>query len=226
MLIKKYLCIFCNKRINVNNSFYNNGHVGMCADCLNKLSPTPHPPLFAAEGSNIDYVVSPLFYKGRLRELIKDLKFNNCRAYAEVLSDLMCNLLNDMTFLADFDCIVPVPLSKKRFTERGYNQSALLAEPFAKMLGIPMREDILFKPRHTKRQSRVEVSERFTNVQGSFTASDIAANKRILLFDDILTTGSTLKACADTLKEAGAKDIAGITLSVTEKHENILNIMY
>lgn len=226
MLIKKYLCIFCNKRINVNNSFYNNGHVGMCADCLNKLFPTSHPPLFAAEGSNIDYVISPLFYKGRLRELIKDLKFNNCRSYAEILSYLMCSLLNDMSFLADFDCIVPVPLSKKRFTERGCNQSALLAEPFAKMLGIPMREDILFKPKHTKRQSRVEVSERFTNLRNSFKASDLAKNKRILLFDDILTTGSTLKECADTLKEAGASNITGITLSVTEKHENILNIMY
>ena len=226
MLIKKYLCIFCNKRINVNSSFFNNGHIGICTDCLNKLFPTPRPPLFNAEGNSIDYVISPLFYKGRLRDLIMDLKFNNCRAYAEVLSDLMCNLLNDMSFLADFDFVVPVPLSKKRFTERGYNQSALLAEPFARMLGIPMCEDILFKPKHTKRQSRVEVSERFTNVRNSFKASDLAKNKRILLFDDILTTGSTLKACADTLKDAEASDIVGITLSVTEKNENILNIMY
>lgn len=222
---RKYLCIFCRKRICTDNSIYNNGCVGICPDCISKLNITPHPPLFAPEG-DIDYVVSPFFYDSRIRELIIDLKFNNSSAFAEVLSHLMCIFLNDMHHLSDFDCVVPVPLSKKRFLERGYNQAQLLAKPFAEFFRLPLYEDMLFKIKETKRQSRVDISERYTNVQGAFKASDKAKDKRILLFDDILTTGGTLAACSGALKLAGAKNIVGVTLSVTKRHENILNIMY
>lgn len=225
MLIKKYLCIFCNKRINVNNSLYNNGHVGICAKCIKKLRPTPHPPLF--EGvKHIDYVISPLFYEGKIRDVIIRMKFYGNKAFSDVLAFLLCNLLNDMAVLSDFDLVIPAPLSKERLFERGFNQAALLAKPFAEQFGVNYREDILLKIKDTKRQSRLPSSERFTNVRGAFSASSDAAGKKIIIVDDIFTTGSTLAECAQTLKDAGAANIVGVTLTKKQSRENIFNRMY
>lgn len=224
-LEKKYLCIFCGKRKSTASSFYNNGRTGLCADCFSKLRFTPHPPLFA-NVKYVDYVVSPLFYEGKIREVILDLKFNSHYAAADTLSHLLCDLLNNMTVFADFDCVVPVPLSKKRLNERGFNQSELLAKPFAKYFGIEYRDDILVKTRETQRQSRLAPSERLTNVKDAFFACNDAKDKRILLIDDIMTTGSTLTACAKALKTAGAKNIVGVTLTKREIKENIFNRMY
>lgn len=224
-LEKKYLCIFCGKRKSAANAFYHNGHVGMCADCLAKLRPTPHPPLF--EGIKyVDYVISPLFYEGKIRDIILDLKFNGQYAAADVLSYLMCSLLNDMAHISEFDYVIPVPLSKKRLNERGFNQSELLAKPFAEYFSIQYRDDILVKTRETKRQSRISPSERLTNVKDAFFAGDDANDKRVLLVDDIMTTGSTLSACAKALRTAGAKNIVGVTLTKREFKENIFNRMY
>lgn len=224
-LKKKYLCIFCGKRKTTENSFYNNGRTGLCADCFSKLPFTPHPPLFAGV-KYVDYVISPLFYDGKIRDVILDLKFNSHYAAADTLSRLLCDLLNDMTVFADFDCVVPVPLSKKRLNERGFNQSELLAKPFAEYFGIEYRDDILVKTRETQRQSRLVPSQRLTNVKGAFFARDDARDKNIIIVDDIMTTGSTLTACAKALKAAGAKNIVGVTLTKREFKENIFNRMY
>ncbi len=222
---RKYLCIFCGKRKPAADLLYHSGHIGMCHGCMSKLHFTAHPPVF--EGvKDVDYVVSPLFYDGKIRDIIIDLKFNGHAASADILSKLMPDLLNDMVHLADFDLVIPVPLSKKRFTERGYNQSALLAKPFAEYFGIEYRDDILLKIKETKRQSRIDLAERFTNVRGAYTASDEVRGKRVLLIDDIFTTGSTLAACAEVLKQNGAENIVGITLTIREKRENIFNRMY
>lgn len=222
---KKYLCIFCGRRKSILNSLYNNGNTGMCPGCLSKLSFTPRPPLFAGT-ENIDYIISPIFYKDKIRDIIIGMKFNGEYASADVLSHLMIDLLSDMAHLADFDYAMPVPLSKKRFNERGYNQSALLAMPFAKHFGIEYREDLLFKIKETKRQSSISPAERFTNVQGAFKASENVRDKSILLIDDIFTTGNTLNSCAKALKDCGAGNITGLTLTIKEKHENIFNRMY
>lgn len=215
---RKYICIFCNKRHDASDMLCYVGHIGACRGCLSKLSPVPHPPAFAGIG-DLDYIISPFFYKGRLSELIKDMKFKGSSAYADVLSQLMCSFLNDVTQLADFDCVVPVPLSKRRLTERGYNQSALLAKPFAEFFGLSMREDLLFKIRETERQSRVSVELKYTNLKDAFRAEEAVKNKRILLLDDICTTGSTLRECAVTLKSAGAQSIVAVTLAIKDKKE-------
>lgn len=222
---KKYLCVFCSRHKSVTDSLYNNGSIGICADCVKKLSPVPHPPLFAGV-KNIDYIVSPLFYEGKIRDVIIRMKFYGDRAFSDVLAFLLCNLLNDMAFLSDFDLVVPAPLSKERLFERGFNQAALLAKPLAEQFGIDYREDILLKIKDTKRQSRLPSSERLTNVRGAFTASSGAAGKKILVVDDILTTGGTIAACAETLKSAGAASIAGVTLTKRQSKENIFNRMY
>lgn len=220
---RKYPCVFCDRRYA--DLYYRNGHVGICSDCFNGLNKTPKPCAFAG-GRGVDYVLSPLFYSGKIRDIILDFKFENFPAYGNILSRIMCDLLCDMTHLREFDYVIPVPLSKRRLIERGYNQAALLAKPFAEFFGVPYRDDILCKVRETKRQSALSHNERLTNVIGAFEARENLTGKRILLVDDIFTTGSTMSACADALKHNGAANITGISLTIREKHENIFSIMY
>lgn len=222
---KKYLCIFCGKRKPVSSAVYKSGHIGICPGCLPALPFTPHPPVFPGV-KNIDYVISPLFYDGKIRDTILRVKFNGDRAFFDVLSHLLRDLLNDMPHLSEFDAVIPVPLSKKRLNERGFNQSALLSKPLAEHFGIEYRDDILMKIKETTRQSRIDLSERFTNVRGAFAASEEARGKSIILVDDILTTGATLSECASALKASGAANIIGVTLAKREAKENFFNRMY
>lgn len=220
---RKYPCIFCDRRYA--DLYYRKGHIGVCPECLENLNTTPKPCAFAGTRS-IDYVVSPIFYSGIIRDVILNFKFNNFPAYGDVLSLIMCDLLSDMTHLREFDFVIPVPLSKGRLIERGYNQAALLAQPFAEFFGVQYRDDVLYKIRETKRQSVLSHNERLMNVKGAFEARGKLTGKRILLVDDIFTTGSTMSACADALKRQGAENITGISLTIREKHENIFSIMY
>lgn len=222
---KKYLCIFCGKRKSVSGAVYKSGHIGICPDCLPTLPFTPHPPVFPGV-KNIDYIISPFFYEGKIRDTILRVKFNGDRAFFDALSYLLKDMLNDMAQLSEFDAVVPVPLSKKRFSERGYNQSALLAKPLSEHFGIEYRDDILTKIRETKRQSRIDLSERLTNVRGAFAASEEAHEKSIILVDDIFTTGTTLSECAAALKISGAATIVAVTLAKREAKENFFNRMY
>lgn len=221
----KYYCVFCGRRKRCENSYYNNGRIGICPDCFSRLNFTPDPHVFQGT-RNIDYLVSPIFYSDKIRDIIIDYKFNGYYAYADILSYLLCDLLKNMEHLSGFDYVIPVPLSKKRFTERGYNQAALIAEPLANYFNVPYSEDILLKTKETKRQSRISRAERFTNVKDAFEVFRDLTNKRILLADDIFTTGSTMSACTDALKQRGARNVVGISLTFREKLENIFNLMY
>jgi ComF family protein len=112
------------------------------------------------------------------------------------------------------DAIVPVPVSGKRLRSRGYNQSALLARHIARETGIPVMETLLRRVKETPPQARAESeAERRQNVIGAFAASGQAAGMRVLLVDDVMTTGSTLNACAATLKNAGAKWAGALVLA-------------
>lgn len=222
---KLYRCIFCGRLKKHENSYYNNERIGLCHECFSKLELTPKP--FSFEGTRgIDYLVSPIFYSGKIRNVIIDYKFHGNRAFSDILSYLLCDLTKDMIHLSKFDIVIPVPISKHRYNERGYNQAALLAKPFAKYFNVPYSDDILLKIKETKRQSRISRAERFTNVQGAFKACENLTGRKILLIDDIYTTGGTMSACADALISMGAKNIAGVSLTLTEKRKNIFNIMY
>ena len=92
-----------------------------------------------------------------------------------------------------WDCIVPVPISRERLKQRGYDQSVLLAKEVSKLTGIPFRTDILEKTKHNRTQHNLSAKEREANVRGAYRAEG-AARLRILLLDDIVTTGATMWA--------------------------------
>ena len=116
--------------------------------------------------------------------------------------------------LRDMEGIVPVPISRKRREERGYNQSELIAKTLGDFYGLPVVSGLV-KHKHTEAQSSLSREERIRSVQGAFSVKDSSAvkGKRLLLTDDIVTTGATLCACAEALYDAGALEVRALAFS-------------
>ncbi len=122
-------------------------------------------------------------------------------------------------FWADADYIIPVPLHRSRLIKRRFNQAALLSRKIAKSVPASFEPDILFRVRDTPSQGAQTASGRRRNVQGAFhvpeKAKERLKGRRVVLIDDVMTTGATLEACARTLKRAGASYIDVVTLART-----------
>lgn len=196
----------------------------LCQDCDAAL-PRFQPPWCARCGAPIGKhpcrcnelppalcaVRSAAAYDGWLREAIQSFKYHGETARAEHLAALLVPLLAD---LEPFDYLCPVPLHPKRQRRRGYNQSRLLAEGVARIQGYRV-EEAAVRIRETHQQARLNANARQANVQGAFAASPAAAvhGARIILVDDVLTTGATLGSCAAALVAAGAASVAAVTLA-------------
>ena len=155
---------------------------------------------------------SPMAYRGTVRKSIHRYKFSGVRAYARPFGVLMAQCVQDRPEIAP-ELITWAPLSRKRRRERGYDQGELLARAMAKRLGLPA-VPTLVKARHTQPQSGLEeAGQRRANVLGVYRAPDAAAGLRVLLADDVVTSGATLSECARTLLEAGAAEVWCVTLA-------------
>jgi ComF family protein len=155
---------------------------------------------------------SPFLYQGLIREVIHHLKYKNLKVLAKPLGQLMAEYLSSNPLPAD--TLVPVPLHPKRIRQRGYNQSALLAREVGQILDLTVIEGSLIRSRNTASQVVLSAQERRSNVRQAFECKDQRLRgKQIILIDDICTTGSTLNACAVTLREIGAVSIWGLTLA-------------
>jgi ComF family protein len=157
-------------------------------------------------------------YREPLRTCIHALKYEGRRQLAEPLGRLLAEAYSNYKLRADV--ILPVPLHTSRQPERGYNQSALLAAACARHLHIAYRDDLLVRQRATRPQVGLNLRERSQNVTGAFepthtftVATEAFARRRILIIDDVCTTGSTIEACADALFAAGARSIWGLVLA-------------
>ena len=111
------------------------------------------------------------------------------------------------------DVIIPVPLHAARLTERGYNQSALLARILSREVGVPIDETALVRAKATQQQATLNALERRKNVEDAFACRGNVTSKHVVLVDDVCTTGSTLEACAVALRAAGAASVWAFTLA-------------
>ncbi len=160
----------------------------------------------------IDGVRSAALFEGPLREAIHHFKYHHQTALACPLGRLLEACWMEQPLPADV--LVPVPLHSARLRERGYNQSALLARRLAVTLSLPVVEDCLVRIRATASQMTLGAAERRTNVEGAFACRDgRLAGRRVLLIDDVCTTGSTLEACSVALSQAGAVSVWAMTLA-------------
>jgi ComF family protein len=150
-------------------------------------------------------------YRGSLERVLHALKFARHDFFAAPLAELLQETLASRGDVA-FDAIVPVPMHRAKQRRRGYNQAELLARALAKRIGVPC-ELLLEKRGDTHAQSKLTRSQRAGNVRDAFTASPRASGKRILVVDDVCTTGETLRACAAALARAAAERICAIAVA-------------
>jgi ComF family protein len=151
-------------------------------------------------------------YDGVLRKLIHLYKYGRIRTLARPLTDLLAHAL---PLDERFDCITPVPLHWFRRWKRGFNQSELLARALSRRCGIPFAK-VLRRSRSTRVQAGLSNHARRQNVMKAFRARPVKG-KRILLIDDVMTTGATATACALALKRAGAARVALLTLARADR---------
>lgn len=159
------------------------------------------------------YQRSAIVYDDFSKKIILDFKFHGKTQYAPIL--LKWLLLAGQDILKDIDLIVPVPLSYRRLFKRGYNQSAILAKMLSRQTGISIDLTGLKKCRHTKPQSLLLGNARLSNVKNAFQVvqNEHIKGKRILLIDDVMTTGATLSECTKVLLKAGALSVDTLTVA-------------
>lgn len=149
---------------------------------------------------------------GTVQRVQHALKYGNRPRYGTVLGRWMAEPPGP----AEVDLVVPVPLHRVRLYERGYNQSAYLAQGYAQAASLPTAAGLLRRTRATRSQTHLDRTARWANVDGAFavTAPQSVDGRQILLIDDVLTTGATLAAAAQTLRSAGATAVHAATLAL------------
>lgn len=169
----------------------------------------------------ITYVNAYLTFQksGSTQKLLHQLKYRGNRDLGIKLGAWFGGqLLNDSEFRR-FDLLLPVPLHKRKLRMRGYNQSAAIAEGMALVTGIPAVETLMERTRFTSTQTKKHKVERWENVERVFNTPrpDRVRGRKIILIDDVLTTGSTLATCAGTLIDAGAEEVGICALAMATK---------
>jgi ComF family protein len=152
-------------------------------------------------------------YDGAIRQAIIQFKYQNVKALAEPLARLMAPRLEISP--STVDMLVPVPSHPQRLRERGYNQAALLAGKLSRLTSIPVNNRTLVRTKNTPQQAKTDsLAQRIENMSDAFACkSRNLSGKRILLIDDVCTSGTTLNSCAIPLKAAGAASVHAITLA-------------
>jgi competence protein ComFC len=167
----------------------------VCSQCMIKRPPFSKVIFFG-------------IYDGVLAEAISQLKFHGLKRLSKPLGTLLLNCE-----LPVIDGILPVPLSVKGLRERGFNQSLLMAKVLSKNLQVPLFMDILWKKKETLPQIGLSKKERSTNLKKAFEVKGNIRGLRLLLIDDVMTTGATVTECSKVIMNAGAQEVIVLTLA-------------
>lgn len=208
-LLYPWKCVFCESVLK---------DTDICRECEEKLPYTVGDSAMQ-KFPFIDKCVSPLYYKDKVRASVHRYKFGGCSAYSRRYAALMSDCVENNLDCRSIDVISWIPLSKKRLCQRGYDQARLLAEEIAAKTGLPCRR-LLQKVKNNSAQSLTrDAKQRRENVAGVYALDDGAdvSGLRILLVDDVVTTGATMSEAARILRKAGAKSVFGVTLA---RHED------
>jgi ComF family protein len=155
------------------------------------------------------------YFEGRLRDVIHAFKFNGRIDVGKYLVHLLKERIDTMA--EEIDCIVPLPVTEKRLKERGFNQSFIIGEEIAKMTGKEIYPSVLVKTKQTKDQYALSRKERKKNIRGVFAVknSHQISGKKVLLVDDLFTTGYTAQEASRSLLKSSAKEVIFFALART-----------
>lgn len=183
-----------------------------CERCASEVWAMREIPL--AKSSPLSRLVALTHYRGGVKVVLRDMKFRGKKKDALCLSSLLTRTVA-RTLVGDVDCIVPVPISEAKRRVRGFNQTEVLFEDWARSNGFMWHADALLRVRDTEAQWKLTKRERKANLSGAFSVADMAAvrGKRVLLVDDIYTTGATMEVCAALLLKAGALSVSGLVMA-------------
>lgn len=199
----------------------------ICTDCSIKLpytdshvhGATEHNPLQKRFWGKVPvrFAFSYLHFrpKGRVQRLLHKLKYKGAQELGVHLGQLYGSVLSENFYAAHFDLILPVPLHRQKLRKRGYNQADSFARGLAHTMELPWSSKVLVRTMHTQTQTKKSRFERWQNVEQVFAVQDAEKvnAKRVLLVDDVMTTGATLEACALVLLKAGATEVSVVTIA-------------
>ena len=203
---KKHICLICREN-NANLKNY------ICKDCYENLDILDKE--IELDSSYIKKAYYSLSYNRFIREKMKDYKFNGKNFLYKPFGEIILDTIRKKGLDKRIDIITYIPTHRRKEALRGYNQAELLANYISENIDKPLLGDNLIKIKWTKDQSHLTKIDRIINLQDSFKLKEAGEvkNKRILLIDDIITTGATMEECSKVLSENGAKEVIGIALT-------------
>ncbi len=166
----------------------------LCGTCLKR------PPSFST-------VHAAGIYQGSIKDAVHQLKYRNQPTLAEPLGQILAKVITTAGSSFAPDCIVPVPLHPHRLRQRGYNQALEVARPIARELRVPLETTLLQRNRKTQQQQGLSATERRSNLRNAFVLTSKTVPRKILLIDDVMTTGETVRECCRTLVAGGVEDV-------------------
>lgn len=183
------------------------GEEAVCSICFASFQPSASELL--RHHQPLDYSASLFHYTGRAAQAVQRLKYERATSLGPFMSGLLLQGAERMNLLG-VDAVVAVPIHWTRRCYRGFNQSELLAER------LPHRADLLRRRKATRPQVGLKVAERLTNLENAFACVARVEGLRVLLVDDVLTSGGTARECARALKAAGAAEVGVLTFAAGE----------
>jgi len=209
------LCFVCEKR--------NNNLQPLCDGCLEQLIHSSQVTVHdrkrdfrhLSESLCFNQLITIWPYINIIESIIHQIKYNQRKKLGFFLGTIAGRLLCRQMQLSGDEVIIPVPLHKIRYRERGYNQSSVLAAGLARYLKLTIYEKVLVRIKNTRSQTMLNAEQRCANLNNAFEVqeADKIHSKTVLLVDDVSTTGATINSCSDTLKSAGAEKIIGLAMS-------------
>ena len=203
-------CVFCHKLL-----YEEDGSV--CAECRETIRILDFPECVIPDIEGVDIAIAPLYYEGDVRKSLHRFKFYGNSFYASTYADIICKAFNRGEL--DCDIVTWIPLAKKRLKKRGYDQAGLIAQEISKRIAVPCFRTVK-KVKNVRPQSSLKMaSDRADNIKNAYVLSSSVplAGKRILLVDDIITTGSTVREAALVLRKAGVSRITAAALTKSKK---------
>lgn len=189
----------------------------ICDDCLSRLEFIHREVKLDSPFINTAYYT--VIYNRYMREIIADYKFNGKSYLYKPLAELMLRTIRGKRLIESVDLIMYMPSHRRKEAKRGYNQSELLATYIGKQLNVKVSHNNLIKVRHTKDQNKLDRVQRLSNLTNSFQVKrrEEIQDKRILLIDDIITTGATMSECSKELIKNEARIVYGLCLTSSKR---------
>ena len=187
----------------------------LCEDCRRLLARRWAGPGMPPPGGLFNGAAYGYYYGGPAGGLVRNLKYRGVTRLAEGMGRAMASAFAAIQ-PTGADCVVPVPMHKKRLRKRGFNHAALLAKEAARHLELPMLE-ALVRVRNTRQQARLPAAKRRRNMDDAFQTAMDMRGRRVILVDDVCTTGATANACARALLDAGADAVYLLCFAVAKE---------